>query len=98
MNEALKQLHKGFTTQMTRILQPLVKNNQPYHPHFTIGYRDIPKEVFPEAMKDFLPRKFEAAFNVDSICFWKHNGTSWETIATLTLKKKEDSIGQASLF
>jgi 2'-5' RNA ligase len=76
----------------------MVKNNQPYHPHFTIGYRDIPKELFPEAMKDYMPRKFQAEFTVDAIHFWKHSGTRWETIASFPLRKKEESVGQASLF
>jgi 2'-5' RNA ligase len=97
-NEKLKQVHKGLTRQMTNLLQPDLKNNQTYHPHITIGYRDIPKEVFPQAVNDFLPRKFEATFKVEEIYFWRHNGKNWETIASFPLMKTEKSETQATLF
>jgi 2'-5' RNA ligase len=97
-NEELKQLHKGFTTQMTKLLRPEIKNSQPYHPHITIGYRDIPKEVFPQAVKDFLPRKFEAEFPVEHVYFWRHNGKNWETIAAFPLAVNGSSKAQATLF
>ena len=97
-NESLKELHKGFTTQMTRLLQPSLKNNQAYHPHITIGYRDIPKDVFEEALRDYLPRKFEADFPVEAVHFWRHNGQRWETIDSFPLLKEENSIRQAALF
>lgn len=96
--EALKQLHKSFSLQMTRLLQPTLLPNSSFNPHITIGYRDIPKELFPEAMKDFLPRKFEASFIADHIFFWKHNGKIWNTIASFPLKNENSSIRQTILF
>jgi len=97
-NEQLKNLHKGCTSQMTRLLQPDRKQTQTFHPHITIGYRDIPKERFHEAMNDYLPRKFEASFHVGEIAFWKHNGKHWATLSEFPLKKEDESIRQTTLF
>ena len=97
-SDQLKQLHKGVTTQMTKLLQPDIKDNQPYHPHITIAFRDIPKDIFPQAVKDYLPRKFEAKFTVDKVCFWRHSGRNWETIGVFPFRKAEISEIQTSLF
>jgi 2'-5' RNA ligase len=97
-NDSLKQLHKGFSSQLTKLLQPKIKSNQSYHPHITIGYRDIPKEVFPKAVKDFLPRKFASSFRVDRVLFWRHNGKNWETIGSFPLNSIDKSEVQPLLF
>jgi 2'-5' RNA ligase len=97
-NKELKELHKGLATQLTRFLQPILKTNQPYHPHITIGYKDIPKDLFEQAVKDYMPRKFEEHFIVESLSFWKHEGKSWNTIASLPLEREDNSIRQPSLF
>ena len=84
-NDDLIQLHAGLAKRMTNLLSPQIKDNQPYHPHITIGYRDIPKELFAQAVEDFQSRRFEACFEVESAHFWRHNGKIWETIATFPL-------------
>lgn len=56
-----------------------------FHPHLTIGYRDIPKEVFKEAAKEYLQRRFEASFEIKSFYLWKHNRKSWLTHHTFSL-------------
>jgi 2'-5' RNA ligase len=97
-NLHLKELHKGFTAQMTKLLQPDIKSRQSYHPHITIGYRDIPPALFSEAVKDYVPQKFEASFAIDAVYFWRHNGKHWETIHTFPFQKPEDSVSQSALF
>jgi 2'-5' RNA ligase len=97
-SQPLKDLHKGFTTEMTKLLQPETKSQQAFHPHITIGYRDIPPALFAEAMKDYLPQKFEGSFTVNAVYFWRHNGKYWEIIETFPFQKPEDLIRQSSLF
>ncbi len=96
--EALKQLHKGLSALMTKTVPPDIKSQQTFNPHITIGYRDIPKDLFPQALADYTPRKYKANFKVDHIYFWRHNGKSWETIATIPLSKNDNTIKQQALF
>jgi 2'-5' RNA ligase len=97
-SQPLKDLHKGFTTEMTKLLEPEIKNRQAFHPHITIGYRDIPPALFAEAMKDYLPQKFKASCAIDAVYFWRHNGKYWETIEAFPFQKQEDLIRQPALF
>jgi len=97
-NDLLKELHRGLTTQMTKLLQPELKTKHTFYPHVTIGYRDIPEHHLEEAIKDYLPRKFEAVFQVDKIEFWRHNGTKWNTLYTFPFQNQIHSVRQVSLF
>lgn len=92
----VKQLHKEFVTIVNKLLEPETKPKG-FNPHITIGYRDIPEELFPEAMKDMKPRKFESRFVVDAIYLWKHNGKAWQTADKYAFHQ-EDQMKQSSLF
>lgn len=76
-NAQLKQFHKGLSTQYSEFFEAKWKYSFP-HPHITIGYRDIPKTVFPQAMEEYLSRTFEATLPVNSFYLWKHNRKFWE--------------------
>lgn len=94
----LKELHRGFATQMTQLLQPDFRNKFTFHPHVTIGYRDIPEHRLEEAIRDYLPRQFEATFKVNHIEFWKHNGARWSTLCIFPFQDARHSVRQVSLF
>jgi 2'-5' RNA ligase len=97
-SKELKALHKSLTTQMTKLLE-LHQLDRPkdFHPHFTIGYRDIPKDLFPGAVKDYRPRKFEASFEVNEIVLWKHSGKNWVTLERFAFHEPEQHK-QPTLF
>ena len=96
LSEPLKGLQKEISNILAGGLQSAPKKDQPYHPHITIGYRDIPRGRFTEALKDYLPRKYEARFAVEEVYLWRHNGKSWDTIATLPLKEPGGSKSQST--
>ncbi|WP_420582691.1 2'-5' RNA ligase family protein [Reichenbachiella sp.] len=49
-----------------------------FHPHMTIGFRDLKKAVFPEVKTCFQDRKYQRQFEVSRFCLLKHNGERWE--------------------
>ena len=76
----LETLHNGLL---------LVKNSLPsgtfrpiasFNPHITIGYRDIPKELYEQAVEDYMQKTFSADFTVNQFELWRHNGQKWETL------------------
>ena len=56
--------------------------DQVFHPHVTIGFRDLKKAKFYEARDFFLNRKFESEFEVNEVSLLKHDGAKWNVIET----------------
>jgi 2'-5' RNA ligase len=59
--------------------------DQPFHPHITLAFRDLKKNVFAEAWLEFKNKKFEAEFIVDRFVLLKHNGRIWEVFKEFAL-------------
>ncbi len=53
-------------------------NKEEFHPHITIGRKDIPKGRFADAVKEYSELKFSAKFEIKSFYLWKHNSKEWE--------------------
>jgi 2'-5' RNA ligase len=83
MNVILSGELKGFQAianqRFTMILPGLNRDTgRPYHPHITIGYRDIPKELFRQAAEEYLDKSFEESFSCDRFFLWRHDGKAWQ--------------------
>ena len=51
--------------------------DQPFHPHFTIAFRDLKKDKFTFAWKEFETKSFEGEFLANTISLMKHDGSRW---------------------
>jgi 2'-5' RNA ligase len=49
----------------------------PFQPHVTIAFRDLKKEMFVLAWKEFKHKLFNATFAVERIILLKHDGKLW---------------------
>ncbi len=58
-----------------------------FHPHITIGFRDLRKPQFYQAMEEFSEKKFEAAFKCEDVCLLKHDGKRWHIVLRAGLDK-----------
>ncbi len=79
-SEVLTKFQKemvGYVKRQLNIFNADYKN-KPYHPHMTIGFRDLKKSVFPEVKKEFQDREYQARFEVSEICLLRHNGKTWD--------------------
>ncbi|MEQ6168255.1 MULTISPECIES: 2'-5' RNA ligase family protein [unclassified Ekhidna] len=54
--------------------------NRSFHPHVTIGFRDLKKRMFYEAKKEFEERKVSFKFLVNEITLLKHDGKKWNVV------------------
>lgn len=61
--------------------------DQPFHPHLTLAFRDLKKDVFNLAWKEFSSKPYNANWRVESIFILKHNGSIWEKYKQVGLKK-----------
>lgn len=48
-----------------------------FHPHVTIAFRDLKKELYYKAIKEYQKKTFEAEFICKSFCLLKHTGKHW---------------------
>jgi 2'-5' RNA ligase len=56
-----------------------------YHPHLTLAFRDLKKEPFALAWKEFQDKKFDATFAVNAFALLKHDGRIWNVLAEISL-------------
>jgi 2'-5' RNA ligase len=56
-----------------------------FHPHITIGYRDLTPENFEKAWNVYKTHAFEAEFRADAIHLLRHDGTQWVVVSSVKL-------------
>ncbi|RYD57175.1 MAG: 2'-5' RNA ligase family protein [Sphingobacteriales bacterium] len=77
-------LQEKFLTDYSHFNIKTFKN---FAPHITIGYRDIPREVFRAAAIEYLAKPYSATFPVNEFYLWKHNSVNWQVLYTFHLKQ-----------
>ncbi|RQP09088.1 MAG: 2'-5' RNA ligase family protein [Chryseobacterium sp.] len=78
--EELQQLHKEVAVKMDKEI------NENFHPHLTVAFRDLTKENFAEAWKEYQDKEFTASFTVDRVGLYRHDGKQWELFAPKALR------------
>ncbi len=62
--------------------------DQVFHPHVTIGFRDLKKRQFYAAKAHFENQKSNFKFQITEVNLLKHNGQKWKIADLSTLKQK----------
>ena len=78
-SEALSHFQKGlerFCKTELNLFNASYRDD-PYHPHLTLAFRDLKKNVFPLAWKEFESKEFKAEFMADKLTVLKHDGKKW---------------------
>ena len=52
----------------------------PYHPHMTVAFRDLKKELFTLAWDEFESKQYAPSFEVNTITLLKHDGKEWKQL------------------
>jgi 2'-5' RNA ligase len=95
-NAELSDLNTGIASETKKLFGLEDRSRQQFHPHFTIGYKDISPEVFPEVKRAYNRRPFHAGFDVKHLALFRHNGKKWELQHELPLAANE--VAQGSLW
>ncbi len=64
--------------------------DQSFHPHLTIAFRDLKKDQFKIAWKEFDLKSFERSFVCESLSLLKHDGKKWNAIKQFSLSNNRD--------
>lgn len=57
------------------------QNEFRFHPHVTVGYRDLDYDNYRRAWKEYREKQFEAVFTVDNFCLMQHDKKQWNIAA-----------------
>lgn len=88
-SNGLSGLHDALKKQMKQSLNIFNAEykDKGFHPHLTLAFRDLKKQMFFEAWKKFEKKEYEASFMVKELTLLKHNGKSWDIYKNFELKK-----------
>lgn len=78
-NEHLTELQRKVQLACRMRLKKVNANyrDQVFHPHMTIGFRDLKKTSFYEAKAHFELEKYKTSFPVEGVSILKHDGKIW---------------------
>lgn len=85
-NKALENLQSGLQRHLNLKLE--IKSDRPdrpFHPHMTVAFRDLRKEMFRQAWEYFSKVSYQREFVVEQICLLQHNGAQWDENAYFKL-------------
>lgn len=78
-NEALENFQKQVVIHAKKELNLFNQSEsmRGFHPHVTIAFRDLKKEMFHKAWDYFKDQKYSVSFSVNSFHLLKHTGKEW---------------------
>lgn len=81
-NEELEVLQSKVVRACRRALKLDNANykNRPFHPHMTIGFRDLKKPSFFQAKDYYENKNYNAQFEVNEVSLLKHDGKQWKVV------------------
>jgi 2'-5' RNA ligase len=87
---ALEQLQQRLNRYCREELNLFNANYKdiPFHPHVTLAFRDLKKNVFEIAWAEFKDREFSGEFLAKQIALLKHNGRAWGVFQWVVLQKQ----------
>lgn len=87
MRSLQKDILSAFKKQFPNL--PVHFHEDEFHPHMTVGYRDLAYAEFEKAWVVFKDREYKSSFTTGSFCLLKHNGEHWNVISYKTLVNKD---------
>lgn len=86
-HDLIKELHQKLITSLNSLIPGRVGN---LHPHVTLARRDLSRQNFGKAWKEFENRSYSAEFKATSLTVFRHNGKTWDTNRIFSFLEKDD--------
>jgi 2'-5' RNA ligase len=87
LSSPLKLLQVSIITEFRKEFPdvPVSQNELRFHPHITVGYRDLAYENFQSAWREYRDKSFKASFKVENFSLLQHDRKQWNIIASRSL-------------
>ena len=86
LSPSLIHIHKALLLCLEARLGLHSEDKRPFHPHMTIAFKDLKKEVFPEAWAYFSKILYQKTFLADRLALLCHRNGSWEVDGTYSFE------------
>jgi 2'-5' RNA ligase len=64
---------------------PVKVETRLFHPHVTIAFRDLRRDMFPEAFQYFKEQDFQYTFHAQAVSILKHSQSGWQVVEEVKL-------------
>lgn len=65
-----------------------VRDHRPFHPHFTIAFKDLRRSVFADAWVYFSRLPYEQVFEVSELALLRHRDKKWRVVGRFPLQRR----------
>ena len=65
--------------------------DKPFHPHITLAFRDLKKDMFHALWNSIKSERFEHTFHAREFHLLKHDGTRWNSYKQFSLRSNDNS-------
>jgi 2'-5' RNA ligase len=79
-NKNLYDLKNKVMVSIVKIVPQIANDLERFKPHMTIAFRDLKKEVFPDAWNYFSKIDYYRIFKADNLTLLRHDGTKWQIV------------------
>lgn len=84
-HEPVQQLYASLKKSLSDFLSN--EKDQKMHPHVTLATRDLNREKFGEAWKEYRDRSYSNEFQARAITLFRHDGKKWEVCPEFQFSK-----------
>lgn len=83
MNVSLKSLQEKIVSGIKQRFPDVsvAANENYFHPHVTVGYRDLTYDNFTLAWEEYRNKTFNRVFRVENFCLLQHDRKQWNIVA-----------------
>ena len=85
--DSLESLYMDALEQIQHLIT--IEKQKSFHPHFTIGYRDL-APVFLNAWKHFKVQEIPVSAHIEKLVLFKHQEKQWQILANIFAKSLEN--------
>lgn len=95
---AIVNLYQALNTHFEEKLglRATQRKERKFSPHVTVAFRDLTKENFYQAWKEYKDKPFSERFTAQAIAILKHNGHSWDVWHLAKLRSSPTGAGKVS--
>jgi 2'-5' RNA ligase len=84
---AMEKLQKAVVERVMPYAEAEKKRAEPaFHPHMTLAFRDLSKDNFHRAWKEYESKELSYSWEVSQFVLLKHNGKHWEEHRQFSLR------------
>lgn len=82
ISSRLKALYENYSDFSSAHLNLMAEkqHERPFHPHITIAFRDVKKDVFDDLVKEFSNKTYERKFVADGLYLLEWKASRWEVL------------------